>query len=100
MKDKFNVPSKRALADFLPTITIKAKDFATEVTNVQVLQQNLKTEDSVTNEHVKNNLDVRKILTERNIHPEHLPPAEDIKKVERKVKSEEKKALSGGKKKK
>jgi len=100
MKDKLNAPSKRALADFLPTITIKAKDFATEVTNVQVLQQNLNTEDAVTNEHVKNNVDVRKILTERNIYPENLPPAEDIKRVERKIKSEEKKALLGGKKKK
>lgn len=91
MKSRLAVPQGRALADFLPTITIKAKDFANEVTNVQVVQQNLKNEHEVTHEHVKNNLDVRKILTDRNIVPENLPPAEDVKKVERRLKSEEKK---------
>lgn len=91
MKDKLDVPPSRALADFLPTITIKAKDFATEVTNVQVVQQNLRTENDVTREHVKNNLDVRKILTDRNIIPEKLPPAEDVKRVKKRLKSEEKK---------
>lgn len=91
MKNKLAVPDGRALADFLPTITIKAKDFANEVTNVQVVQQNLRTENDVTREHVKNNLDVRKILTDRNIVPEKLPPAEDVKKLERRFKSEEKK---------
>ena len=91
MKTKLAVPQGRALADFLPTITIKAKDFATEVTNVQVVQQNLKTEQAVTREHVKNNLDVRKILTKRNIVPEKLPSSEDAKKLERRLKSEEKK---------
>ncbi len=90
MKDKLDVPQGRALADFLPTITIKAKDFANEVTNVQVVQQNLRTESDVTREHVKNNLDVRKILTDRSIVPEKLPPAEDVKNVERRLKSEEK----------
>lgn len=93
MKNKLTVPDGRALADFLPTITIKAKDFANEVTNVQVVQQNLRTENDVTREHVKNNLDIRKILTDRNIVPEKLPPAEDMKKVERRLKSEEKKLL-------
>ncbi len=91
MKKKFVVPENRALADFLPTITIKAKDFANEVTNVQIVQQNLKTENAVTREHIKNNSDVRKILTDRKITPEKLPPAEDMKKVERRLKSEEKK---------
>jgi DNA-damage-inducible protein D len=91
MKKKLEVPKGRALADFLPTITIKAKDFANEVTNVQVGQQNLKTEHDVTREHVKNNSDVRKILTDRKIIPEKLLPAEDVKKVERRLKSEEKK---------
>lgn len=91
MKKKFSIPENRALADFLPTITIKAKDFANEVTNVQIVQQNLKTEKTVTREHVKNNSDVRKILTDRKIAPENLPPAEDMKKVERRLKSEEKK---------
>ena len=94
MKNKLSVPGARPLADFLPTITIKAKDFANEVTNMQVKQQDLNAEPDITREHIKNNEDVRKILTDRNIHPESLPPAEDVKKVERRMKSEEKK-LSG-----
>jgi DNA-damage-inducible protein D len=91
MKDKLGVPPGRALADFLPTITIKAKDFANEITNVQVRQQNLRGEDAVTREHVKNNKDVRGILTSRSIVPENLPPDEDVKKIERRLKSDEKK---------
>lgn len=91
MKNKLGVPTGRALADFLPTITIKAKDFATEVTNVQVVQQNLAAEQDVSREHVKNNQDVRIILTDRQIHPERLPSAQDAKKLERRLKSEEKK---------
>lgn len=91
MKDKLSVPSNRPLADFLPAITIKAKDFANEVTNVQVQQRDLRTETEVSLEHVKNNLDVRKILTDRNIVPENLPAAEDIKKLKQRLKSEEKK---------
>ena len=104
MKNKLAVPDGRPLADFLPTITIKAKDFANEVTNMQVKQQDLNAEPDITREHVKNNEDVRKILTDRNIRPEALPPAEDVKKVERRLKSEEKKLpkqaprLSGDKK--
>lgn len=94
MKNKLAVPGARPLADFLPTITIKAKDFANEVTNMQVKQQDLNAEPDIAREHIKNNEDVRKILTDRNIHPESLPPAEDVKKVERRMKSEEKK-LSG-----
>ena len=94
MKNKLSVPGARPLADFLPTITIKAKDFANEVTNMQVKQQDLNAEPDITREHIKNNEDVRKILTDRSIHPESLPPAEDVKKVERRMKSEEKK-LSG-----
>ena len=91
MKNKLAVPDGRPLADFLPTITIKAKDFANEVTNMQVKQQDLNAEPDITREHVKNNEDVRKILTDRNIRPEALPPAEDVKRVERRLKSEEKK---------
>ncbi len=75
MKNKLAVPGTRPLADFLPTITIKAKDFANEVTNMQVKQQDLNAELDITREHVKNNEDVRKILTDRNIHPESPPPA-------------------------
>lgn len=91
MKKRLHVPTGRALADFLPTITIKAKDFATEVTNTQIQQQDLQTEPDITREHVQNNRDIRKILTDRNIVPENLPAAEDAKKVERRLKSEQKK---------
>ena len=91
MKDRLGVPDGRPLADFLPTITIKAKDFANEVTNTQVKQQELQGESDITQAHVNNNQDVRKILTDRNIVPERLPPAEDVKKLERRLKTEEKK---------
>jgi DNA-damage-inducible protein D len=91
MKDRLAVPEGRPLADFLPTITIKAKDFANEITNTQVKQQDLHGEPGITQEHVKNNRDVRKLLTDRNIVPEQLPPAEDLKKLERRLKAEEKK---------
>ncbi|OGR24194.1 MAG: DNA damage-inducible protein D [Desulfuromonadales bacterium GWD2_54_10] len=90
MKDRLGMPDGRALADFLPTITIKAKDFANEITNFNIKRDDLRHESTITNEHVKNNLDVRRVLTDRGIKPEELPPAEDIKKLERRVKSEEK----------
>lgn len=90
MKGRLSVPDGRALADFLPTITIKAKDFATEITNFNIRRDDLRYEGEIATEHVKNNLDVRKVLTNRGIKPEELPPAEDIKKLERRVKSEEK----------
>lgn len=93
MKDRLSIPDSRALADFLPTITIKAKDFATEITNFNIKRDDLCQEGEITGEHVKNNLDVRKVLTNRGIKPEELPPAEDIKKLERRVKSEEKKIV-------
>lgn len=105
MKDRLGVPDKRALADFLPTITIKAKDFATEITNFNLKKDGrLRSEATISREHIKNNQDVRKVLTDRGIKPEELPPAEDIKKLERRVKTEEKKlpkqaARVGGKKK-
>lgn len=91
MKTRMAVPEGRPLADFLPTITIKAKDFANEITNTQVKQNDLRGEPDITHEHVKNNRDVRKLLTDRRIVPENLPPAEDVRKVERRLKSEEKK---------
>lgn len=90
MKTRLAVPSGRPLADFLPTITIKAKDFANEITNTQVKQQDLLGEDSIVHEHVKNNRDVRKLLTDRDIVPEALPAAEDARKLERRIRSEEK----------
>jgi DNA-damage-inducible protein D len=91
MKNRLAVPDSRPLADFLPTITIKAKDFANEITNTQVKQRDLRGETNITQEHVKNNLDVRKLLTDRDIVPENLPAAEDVKKLERRLKAEEKK---------
>lgn len=90
MKDRLGVADGRALADFLPTITIKAKDFATEITNFSIRRDDLRHETEIASEHIKNNLDVRKVLTDRGIKPEELPPSEDIKKIERRVKSEEK----------
>jgi DNA-damage-inducible protein D len=90
MKKRLGVPDGRALADFLPTITIKAKDFANEITNFNIKEKDLNTEHGITTEHVQNNRDVRKLLADRGIRPEALPPAEDIKKLERRVKSEEK----------
>ena len=98
MKQKMGMPQGRPLADFLPTISIKAKDFAAEMTSVNVQTKDLHGEVSITKEHVDNNAAVRKMLTERGIIPENLPPAEDVKKVERRIASEEKKML--GKKKK
>jgi len=93
MKDKLAVPSGKPLADFLPTLTIKAKDFATELTSHNVVEKDLQGHEQITNEHVDNNLAVRKMLKERGVQPENLPPAEDVKKVERKIKSEEKNIL-------
>jgi DNA-damage-inducible protein D len=91
MKDRLKVPENRPLADFLPTITIKAKDFANEITNFNIRRDDSKSEFQITQEHVKNNKDVRKVLTDRGIVPESLPPAEDAKKVERRLAAEEKK---------
>jgi DNA-damage-inducible protein D len=83
----------RPLADFAPTIILKAKDFAAEITIFNVRQHQMGTETAVSKEHVTNNAAVRKTLLERGIRPESLPPAEDVKKVERRLVSEDKKAL-------
>ncbi len=91
MKTKLGMPQNRPLADFLPTITIKAKDFATEITVFNTKDKKLKTENKISNEHITNNKSVRKILLERGIKPENLPAEEDLKKLERRVVSEEKK---------
>ena len=90
MKDRLGVPTKRPLADFLPTVTIKAKDFANEITNFNVHKSDLRTEPEIAHEHVKSNTGVRKALTDSGIIPENLPPAEDVKKIERRHLSEEK----------
>jgi DNA-damage-inducible protein D len=91
MKRRLGVPDTRPLADFLPTITIKAKDFANEITNFNIKQNDMRTEMRITGEHVKNNQEVRRLLVDRGIVPETLPPAEDVKKVERRLDAEQKK---------
>jgi DNA-damage-inducible protein D len=93
LKRKLGVPESRPVADFLPTINIKAKDLAAEMTSVNVQTKDLHGVKPIETEHVDNNMAVRKMLLERGIVPEQLPPAEDIKKVERKLKSDEIKAL-------
>jgi DNA-damage-inducible protein D len=90
MKDKYGITKTRPLADFLPTLTIAAKNLATEMTNHNVQQDDLQGEHTITREHVQNNESVRNMLGQRGIKPEKLPPEEDIKKLERRVKTEEK----------
>ncbi|PSL49312.1 DNA-damage-inducible protein D [Chitinophaga niastensis] len=96
MKKKLQVPNGRPLADFLPTLTIKAKDFATELTSHNVVEKNLEGETHISEEHVDNNAAVRKILIERGVKPETLPPAEDVDKVKQRIKKEDKNALKQG----
>ena len=96
MKQKLNLPGNRPLADFLPTVTIAAKNLATEITNHNVNENDMQGEDAITSEHVQNNSSVRNMLDERGIKPEKLPPEEDLKKLERRVKSAEKKMINEG----
>lgn len=91
MKRKLGVKDNRPLADFLPTLTVAAKNLATEMTNYKVEEKDLQGEVAITIEHVQNNSSVRTMLGERGIKPEELPPSEDIRKLERRVKSQEKK---------
>ena len=93
MKKKLGVSDKRPLADFLPTLTIAAKNLATEMTNYNVEEKDLQGESAITSEHVQNNQSVRDMLGSRGIKPEKLPPSEDIKKLERRAKSQEKKLV-------
>jgi DNA-damage-inducible protein D len=93
MKDRFGITKARPLADFLPTLTIAAKNLATEITNHNVSHDNLLGEHAITHEHEQNNKSVRDMLGQRGIKPEQLPPEEDIKKLERRVKAEEKKLV-------
>lgn len=99
MKDKLGVPTGRPLADFLPTLLIKAKDFATELTSHNVVDKDLSGSSAITKEHIDNNQEVRNILLKRGVKPENLPPAEDVKKVQRKLNRDEKNVLKGTKKK-
>jgi len=93
MKAQWKVPATRPLADFAPTILLKAKDFATEITIFNARQHRMDSEQKISSEHVTNNKAVRKTLLERGIRPETLPAAEDVKKVERRLTSEETRAL-------
>ena len=98
MKRRLAVPKGRPLADFLPTLTIKAKDFATELTSHNVIDKDLHGEQSISKEHIDNNKAVRKMLHERGVKPELLPPAEDAGKLKRKLESDSKKILKDSKK--
>jgi DNA-damage-inducible protein D len=91
LKRRLGVPKNRPVADFLPTVNIKAKDLAAEMTSVNVLAKDLQGTPLIETEHVANNAAVRTVLLERGIVPEQLPPAEDVRKVERKLKSDERK---------
>jgi len=99
MKHKLGIAENRPLADFLPTITISAKQLATEITNFNVKNNNLQGENRITSEHIKNNSDIRSLLGKSGIKPEQLPAEEDVKKLERRVraldKEIEKKKLNG-----
>lgn len=91
MKQRLGVPENKPLADHLPTVTITAKNLATEITNFNVVDKNIRGQTAITDEHVLNNSDVRDLLIRRGIVPENLPAEEDVKKLERKVKSQNKK---------
>jgi DNA-damage-inducible protein D len=93
MKAQWKVPDSRPLADFAPTILLKAKDFAAEITIFNARQHQMDREVQISNEHITNNQAVRNTLLERGIRPESLPPEEDVKKVERRLQSDDKKAL-------
>ena len=100
MKRRLGVSENRPLADFLPTLTIKAKDFATELTSHNVVEKNLKGEGQIAKEHIDNNIEVRKMLGNRGVNPENLPALKDVKKVQRQLENDEKKILKTPKKKK
>lgn len=100
LKKKMGVPDKRPIADFLPIISIKAKDLAAEMTGLNVQSRDLKGQIKIEKEHIDNNLAVRNMLTQRGIIPENLSPVEDVRRLQRKLDSEEKKILKDTKKKK
>ncbi|MDP2724487.1 MAG: DNA damage-inducible protein D [Bacteroidales bacterium] len=100
LKRKMGVPLNRPVADFLPTISIKAKDLAAEMTGLNTQSKNLIGQTKIEKEHIDNNLAVRNMLTQRGIVPENLSPADDVKKLQRKLDGDEKKLIKGTKKKK
>lgn len=93
MKHNLGIKSSKSLADFLPTVTLKAKEFAAAITDFNVRKHNLRGVQTIGNEHVRNNKDVRDVLEKSNIRPESLPAEEDIQKLDRRVKSQDKKLL-------
>ncbi len=93
MKDKWAINKNKPLADFMPTILLKAKDFSTEITIFNAKNNNMQTEHAISNEHITNNKTVRNTLISRGITPENLPPESDVKKIERKLNADDKKAL-------
>ena len=97
MKYRLNIPQSKPLADFLPTVTIAAKNFATEITNFNVKRDDLQGEGKITGEHVKNNREMRRVLAKNKINPENLPAEEDIKRLEQKVKKDEYKLADSSK---
>jgi len=98
MKKRLSIPKNRPLADFLPTITITAKNIATEITNFSVKKDDIQGEEKITAEHIRNNVDIRSLLSKRGIKPEELPPEEDIKKLQRKLKKDDKNLAENSKK--
>lgn len=97
LKNKIGVPDNRPVADFLPTISIKAKDLAAEMTGLNVQTKDLKGQSPIEKEHIDNSSAVRKMLLERGIKPEDLPGAEDVKKLQRKLEADNKKLLKNSK---
>jgi len=93
LKRKMGVPDNRPVADFLPTISIKAKDLAAEMTGLNVQSKDLKSHNPIEKEHIENNIAVREMLTKRGIVPENLPASEDVKKLQRKLDGDDKKIL-------
>ena len=98
LKKKLGIPDNRPVADFLPTISIKAKDLAAEMTGLNVQNKDLKGQSKIEKEHIDNNIAVREMLTKRGIVPENLPAAEDVKKLQRKLDGDEKQILPKKKK--
>lgn len=98
MKNKLGIPTNRPLADFLPTLLIKAKDFAAELTSHNVVEKDLNKDVEISKEHIDNNVEVRNMLMKRGVKPENLPPSEDVKKVQRRIDNAEKKILKDIKK--
>ena len=97
LKNKMGVPDNRPVADFLPTISIKAKDLAAEMTGLNVQTKDLKGQNPIEKEHIDNSSAVRKMLLERGIKPENLPAAEYVKKLHRKLEADNKKILKNSK---